>query len=73
MPPIVNKETCTKCGLCASICPMDVFKWNKGEYPIVRYPEECWHCNACSLDCPVKSIELRIPLPASTLYYLTRT
>ena len=24
--------------------------------------EECWHCNACVLDCPAKAVSLRLPL-----------
>ena len=40
----------------------------KKKPPIIRYPEECWHCNSCVLDCKVSAIELRIPLPAMMLY-----
>ena len=28
----------------------------------VAYGEECWHCNACVLDCPAKAVSLRLPL-----------
>ena len=65
MPPVINKDNCTKCGKCAAICPQDVFFDSKEkEVPVVSYPEECWHCNACVLDCPVEgAIRLRIPFP----------
>ena len=69
MPPIVNLEKCKPCGICADICPTDVFlKGPKKDRPVVRYPEECWHCNSCVLDCPQSAIELRIPLPAMMLH-----
>ncbi len=69
MPPILNKEKCNACGVCADICPTDVFRvLNKGEVPDIRYPEECWHCNACVLDCKQSALTLRIPLPAMMLY-----
>ena len=32
------------------------------EDPEVAYGEECWHCNACVLDCPAKAVSLRLPL-----------
>lgn len=51
MPPIINEDLCTRCGMCAAICPMHLFKHEKGQVPVVAYPEECWHCNACVLDC----------------------
>lgn len=34
-----------------------------GEKPQVRYPEECWHCRACVMDCPTGAIDIRYPLP----------
>ena len=62
MPPIINAEQCSHCGTCASICPLNIFTYSKGQTPVVAYPEECWHCNACVLDCPKKAIELRLPI-----------
>lgn len=64
MPPIIDKEKCIKCNKCASICPMDVYGPVKaGETPVVRFPDECWHCRACVLDCPAGAIDMRYPIP----------
>ena len=65
MPPVIDKDKCPACGVCANVCPQDVFFDSKPkEIPLISYPEECWHCNACVLDCPVEgAIKLRIPLP----------
>lgn len=68
MPPIISRTKCKTCGICADICPTDVFEMQKGSLPMIRYPEECWHCNACVLDCPESAIALRIPLPAMMLH-----
>ncbi len=69
MPPIVDKTKCTACGTCADICPTHVYRTTaKGVSPLVKYPEECWHCNACVLDCPQTAIRLRLPLPAMMLH-----
>ena len=63
MPPVINQELCTGCGTCADICPMNVFEQDAPKTePRVAYGEECWHCNACVLDCPKKAVSLRIPL-----------
>lgn len=70
MPPVIDREKCTGCHKCVEICPLDVFGWQDqaGCVPTVRYPRECWHCNACVLDCPAKAVFLRIPAPAAPLY-----
>ena len=70
MPPIIDDEKCTACGTCVDVCPQDVFFGSEeGEIPVVSYPEECWHCDACVLECPVEgAVTLRIPLPAMILY-----
>ena len=69
MPPVIDKEKCTGCGICVDICGQDVFFGSKeGDIPVISYPEECWHCAACVIDCPVQAVRLRIPLPMMMLY-----
>jgi len=69
VPPVIDKKLCSKCGVCIENCPLDVLHQSKvDDYPEVRYPEECWHCNACKLDCPSGGIQLRFPLPAMLLH-----
>jgi len=70
MPPVINEDKCTSCGKCFDICSEDVFFGSKKrEIPVITYPDECWHCNACVLDCPVEgAIRLRIPLPIAIVY-----
>lgn len=70
MPPVIDRETCIGCTKCAQICCMDVFgPAEPKQVPEIRYPEECWHCRACVMDCPVGAIQLRYPLPLHLLDY----
>ena len=63
MPPVIHADLCKKCCRCAEACQSDVFYGSiPGTVPAVTYPDECWHCNACVLDCPAKAVSLRLPL-----------
>lgn len=69
MPPVIDENRCIRCQKCASICCMDVFgpvRVKEIPYPI--YAEECWHCRACVIECPVQAIQMRYPLPLMMLY-----
>lgn len=65
MPPVIDRKKCVKCTMCAQICPLDVIRIT-GEGSArdveVRYPDECWHCRACAIECPQKAITMRYPL-----------
>lgn len=69
MPPVIDEEKCVGCGTCAQICPLDVLKYHKETRTVtVRYPDECWHCRACAIDCPKGAIQLRYPLSHMLLH-----
>jgi adenylylsulfate reductase subunit B len=60
MPPVIDQEKCTVCGVCGEICPLDVIH-TEGDKMDVRYPDECWHCGACRQDCPTGAIAIEFP------------
>lgn len=60
MPPIFN-DNCINCFKCVEICPGDVLGENE-KGPKVIYPDECWHCGACMMDCKASAIRLKLPL-----------
>lgn len=69
MPPFIHTELCKKCGRCAEACQSDVFYGSRpGSYPVVSYRDECWHCNACVMECPAGAVELRVPLNLEPMY-----
>jgi adenylylsulfate reductase subunit B len=70
MAPIIDPDNCTGCGICVEVCASDVLhREAEGSVPFARYPDECWHCAACVMECPVEgAIDLRIPLTHMLLY-----
>ena len=60
MPPKFN-ENCISCLKCVEICPGDILR-EGSDGPGVAYPDECWHCGACMMDCPTKAIRLDLPV-----------
>ena len=69
MPPYIDKEKCNQCGTCVDHCQSDVFYGSiDGEDPVITYPYECWHCNACVHDCPTQAVSLRIPVCMLPVY-----
>jgi adenylylsulfate reductase, subunit B len=64
MPPEIDYEKCTACGMCVDVCAEDVFfphgaEKKEGENPSVVYPEACFHCHLCAQACPVEAITIR--------------
>ena len=60
MPPVFN-EKCTACFKCVEICPGDILREGP-DGPVVAYPDECWHCGACMMDCPAEAVRLNLPV-----------
>ena len=65
MPPVIDRKLCNTCGICYNICPQDVFSFDKKQkqVPVIAYPQECWYCGACVVDCPKGAVSLTLPLP----------
>ena len=63
-PIIIDGEKCVGCCKCVNVCPIDLFipPPGKGMPPEAAYPDECWYCGCCVMECPCKAIELRHPL-----------
>ncbi len=53
----LDYEKCTKCGLCAQICPKEAFIHKAGENPEYK-ANKCIGCGACEKICPSKAIEI---------------
>ncbi|MBP1532272.1 MAG: 4Fe-4S binding protein, partial [Alphaproteobacteria bacterium] len=55
MPSVIN-DSCIKCGICASICPVSAM--HLADTQMVIDPEVCIDCGACIAECPQSAITL---------------
>ncbi|MBS3918160.1 MAG: ferredoxin family protein [Deltaproteobacteria bacterium] len=63
MSVVIRYEECSGCKTCYDICPLDVFEYDEKEERVIpAYPEDCWYCGSCVLDCPKSCIDLELPL-----------
>lgn len=67
-PLTFNEEKCIGCNRCMEACQIDVMLpgEKKGKHPIVAYPDECWYCGCCVMECPTGAIKLHHPLMNQT-------
>ena len=73
MPPVIDNKKCNKCGMCAEVCPVDVFYGSEARrIPAVTYGEDCYFCCACIIECPTDAITLRMPLYAQPSYQIDK-
>lgn len=49
------KDTCTRCGLCEKLCPMNSIQVKHHNKPV--WKGQCTHCMACICNCPEEAIE----------------
>ncbi|KKM10481.1 4Fe-4S ferredoxin [Clostridiales bacterium PH28_bin88] len=61
LPIKIDLNRCNGCGLCEKNCPGDLIFMQDG-LPVVKYPDECWFCGACRIDCPEACIQIVFPL-----------
>lgn len=52
--PVVDRERCNRCGICAMYCPDAVISPDTMEIDLVY----CKGCGICSNECPKKCIEM---------------
>jgi len=55
---LIDEEICSKCGLCAKVCPYGAINWKKGEKATV-IEAACAGCGACGATCTFGAITMR--------------
>lgn len=63
-PITIDSKKCVGCLSCVNACPIDLMMppEKKGDMPVIAYPDECWYCGACAMECPTDAIVLKHPL-----------
>lgn len=63
-PIVIDADKCAGCNRCADACPIDIFMpgEGRGEPPYAAYPDECWYCGCCVMECPAKAVTLTHPM-----------
>jgi heterodisulfide reductase subunit A len=54
----VDEAACTKCGVCAKVCPYGAIVWQKGEVAVV-VEAACAGCGSCGASCQFGAITMR--------------
>ncbi|ADB58449.1 4Fe-4S binding protein [Archaeoglobus profundus] len=54
---VKDDSKCIHCGLCISVCPMEVFKFDEN-WRVVLDPKKCIHCGFCVKVCVTKALTL---------------
>ncbi|MFX0073901.1 MAG: ferredoxin family protein [Candidatus Hermodarchaeota archaeon] len=70
-PITFDSGICIKCNRCVDVCQVDVFipNPNKTQPPIVLYPDECWYCGCCVMECPEQNAIRLNPLLINRVYW----
>lgn len=55
--PVLNKKKCTKCGVCAEICPTKAAEISKPDYPVYDL-KKCIGCAQCIAMCPEMALQI---------------
>jgi hydrogenase-4 component H len=56
--PIVDREKCVSCGLCARVCPNQAIKLNEETKKPRISLARCIFCGECADACPAKAITM---------------
>ncbi len=55
---VIDEDACSKCGLCARVCPYGAITWKKGEVAQV-IEAACAGCGSCGATCTFGAITMR--------------
>jgi len=53
--PVVDRNACTRCGVCFACCPDSAIALDAADYPVID-TENCKGCLICLEQCPLKAI-----------------
>jgi NAD-dependent dihydropyrimidine dehydrogenase PreA subunit len=54
----IDQTKCINCRTCYEQCPEEAFGLDQADHVFVQYPQECWLCGTCQMDCPTGAISV---------------
>ena len=54
----INRVFCKNCGICAYVCPKQVYEFNETEGAQIAKPDDCIFCDLCIMMCPEMAIDI---------------
>jgi len=54
----LNPSYCKSCGICYSLCPVNVLDKDAEGRPIMKDPDKCTGCKLCEYRCPDFAIRM---------------
>jgi pyruvate ferredoxin oxidoreductase delta subunit len=55
--PVMNKDVCTECGICMTVCPVNSIKGDQNKTYHISY-DFCKGCGVCAYECPIHAIDM---------------
>jgi len=68
----LEREKCTKCGLCIQNCPFRVWETDEDGYPRQKQEYECFSCYNCMVACQRGAISIVDPYHVDEGFYATQ-
>ncbi|NVM01114.1 MAG: 4Fe-4S binding protein [Candidatus Helarchaeota archaeon] len=64
-------DNCTGCGSCILICPVNIWRLEKGKSVLAKdYKERCMECGSCETVCDYNAIQFSFPKGGTGIKYL---
>ena len=60
-PIRIDREKCNGCSVCVHNCPLDVLGLDEAMVAYAKYPDDCWYCGACEVECSSRAITVTFP------------
>lgn len=57
----IDLECCTGCGACVAFCPGQVLAMDDTGHSFEKYPDHCWYCGVCQVECGAECINMLFP------------
>lgn len=58
LKPLLNRDICVRCGICAKVCPVEAITMDENKFPVIDRAK-CVRCLCCHEMCPTGAMEVK--------------